>query len=274
MKGEGMNALHRLTSNIKVQFNEKTHHPYVQSVIYHPSFNEDAAYILTACLLSKGLSEKEIQYKILATMLIQSALDTHDLVQNKEEDQPLIVKQLTVLAGDFYSGLYYKILADVNDVSFIRTLAEGTQEVNENKIRLLQKDYTEIEEFVDIIRKIESSIAQKVCDYVHASPWKSLVSNLLLFNRLLTEKRKWLQSQVSMVFDSFQRVLFTKETHQLTKAQERYVLDTFDRVLTHIQKLVEMGMRQITNIDKEVIDKIHSIIHVHEKVSISYVEEG
>lgn len=274
MKGEGMSALHRLTSNIKEQFNEKTYQPYVQSVIYHPTFNEDAAYILTACLLSKGFPEKEIQNKILATMIIQAALNTHDRVENEEEEQPLIVKQLTVLAGDYYSGLYYKILADENDISFIRTLAEGTQEVNENKIRFIQTEYTHIDELIDILRKIESSIAQNVCEFVHATSWKSLVSNLLLFTRLLSEKRKWLKSHVSIVFDGFCKLLFTKETHQLTKDQEIYVLDTFDRVLSHVQKLIEVGIKQVPNIETEVVEKIKSTIHLNEGISISFVEEG
>ena len=275
MKGDGMSVIHRLTADIKEQFFEKTNDSFVQSIISHPTFNEEAAYILTACLVSKGYSEEEIQYKILATLLIQTALDTHDHVGNENELQPLINKQLTVLAGDFYSGLYYKILADQNDIGFIRMIAKGTQEVNENKIRFIQMDYDQISEFIDIVRNIETSIAQKVCDFVQAAPWKTLISNLLLFMRLLTEKRNWLQSQMSTIFDSFRKLLFsTQETSQSVQNQDSYVMDAYDSMLTNVQKLVEMGIKQIPNLDKDVLRKVQSILCLHEGVTISFVEEG
>ncbi len=274
MKGDGMSIIHRLTTEIKEQFIEKTNDSFVQSIINHPAFNEEAAYILTACLVSKGFPEEEIQYKILATLLIQTALNTHDQVGNEDELQPLINKQLTVLAGDFYSGLYYKILADQNDIGFIRMIAKGTQEVNENKIRFIQMDYNHIDEFIDIIRNIETSIAQKVCDFVQAAPWKPLISNLLLFIRLLTEKRNWVHSQISTIFDSFRKLLFSMETSQLTQHQDKYVLDAYDRMLTNVQKLVEAGLKQIPNLDKDVVQKVQSILCLHEGVTISFVEEG
>lgn len=274
MKGDGMNVIHRLTADIKEQFFEKTNDSFVQSIINHPTFNEEAAYILTACLVSKGFSEEETQYKILAALLIQTALETHDRVGNDDELQPLINKQLTVLAGDFYSGLYYKILADQNDIGFIRTIAKGTQEVNENKIRFIQMDYNNIDEFIDIIRNIETSIAQKVCDFVHAAQWKTLISNLLLFIRLLTEKRNWVQLQMSTIFDSFRKFLFTMESIESAQDEDRFVINAYDLMLTNVQKLVESGIKQIPNLDKDVVNKVKSILFLHEGVTISFAEEG
>ena len=57
------------------------------------------------------LSYSEMQNYALSTMLIQIALDTHEHISNESVEEKN--RQLTVLAGDYFSGLYYKLLADI-----------------------------------------------------------------------------------------------------------------------------------------------------------------
>ena len=70
------------------------------------------------------LSPYEKDTYITAIMLMYIALDTHDNVSNTNVMMRTVYKcnQLTVLAGDYYSGLYYKLLAKLGDIKMIKVL--------------------------------------------------------------------------------------------------------------------------------------------------------
>ena len=98
----------------------------------------------------------------LTVMLIQIALDTHDFVKNDDEEiESMEVQQLTVLAGDFYSGLYYKELSYLPNIHLIRCLAEAIKIINENKIRVYQREITTFEDFMHSMKIIETSLYKK-----------------------------------------------------------------------------------------------------------------
>lgn len=100
----------------------------------------------------------------------------------------MIDQQLTVLAGDYYSGLYYRLLAEVNDVSMIKTLAHAIKQINEHKIAYYQKDLEGMEILMESITKIESSLIESVSCYFSNVLLKDLSANFLLLKRLILER--------------------------------------------------------------------------------------
>lgn len=69
----------------------------------------------------------------LAVSLMQHGLDTHELVNGKEEARE---RQMTVLAGDYFSSRFYQLLSQAESVQAIRTVSHAVCEVNRIKMSL------------------------------------------------------------------------------------------------------------------------------------------
>lgn len=146
-------------------------------------------------------------------MLVQIALDTHERVSNKAGEEEIEFhkcRQLTVLAGDYYSGLYYYLLSMNRDIVLIRALAEGIKEINEHKIMLYQKAHETTDDIMKSIVTIESALLQKTCDHFQLSHWKPFITYVLGGNRLQKEIQLYADKQHSPVFQAMQDALGDK----------------------------------------------------------------
>ena len=105
---------------LKQVIETKAYHPYLQKHIEKPVVDEDKLLLLWGLFNELDISNDERNHYILSTMLVQIALDTHEKVSNTnvtlEKSDLLKSRQLTVLAGDFYSGLYYQVLSEVGNI--------------------------------------------------------------------------------------------------------------------------------------------------------------
>src|SRR5690625_677341 len=134
-----------------------------------------------------SLSKAEKRQYILAVMLIQIALDTHDLIPASKKcittDHEQMNMQLSVLAGDFYSGLYYLILANLDDIKMVQILATAIKEINECKMKLYYKEVSSLSEYLSLKEKIGSLLIIRFSDYFKKSQaLNQIVSRLLLVN--------------------------------------------------------------------------------------------
>ncbi len=105
-------------------------HSYVDRYIQPRIVDEDRILFALSMLRSAQVDANIALDYVFAMMFIQLALDTHDEI---DEQQTIQQRQLTVLAGDLYSGLYYEFLARRHDISLIRRFAEAIKEINIQK---------------------------------------------------------------------------------------------------------------------------------------------
>src|SRR5699024_10495241 len=110
-------------------------------------------------LQSMKMNEKNILHYATTIMLIQIALDTHEKVTDTQTTR--IYKQLTVLAGDYFSGWYYYLLSESRDIQLIGILAEGIREINEKKIQLYFGTCHSFDEVMNLVKDIEILFLQK-----------------------------------------------------------------------------------------------------------------
>lgn len=97
---------------------------------------------------TEGTSIKTAETCALAAFLVQLGLDTHDKIDqeadNRQEEQRMRSRQMKVLAGDYFSGVFYALLAQAGEVRLISRMSSSICEVNRLKVRL----YTRLKRMV------------------------------------------------------------------------------------------------------------------------------
>lgn len=260
-KGDCMLDIKIKLADVKEQIEEKVRHPYLLKFIESPFIDEDKLLLLISILDQTKLSNhKKINYAI-TTMLIQIALDTHELVTNEKLDAaPFKSRQLTVLAGVYYSGLYYKILAGIDDVFMVRHLATGIKEVNEHKITVYQKSADTVDRLMSSLKKIESALFEKICGIQNDHNWAEFISNLLFIKRLAQEQELFQQGMPSVVFDALSNLVFSKDNQTLSPEQIRHLLSVSNTFVQQSKEIIETCMSKLPKMDDLTIQRVQAII--------------
>ncbi|WBL13487.1 MULTISPECIES: heptaprenyl diphosphate synthase component 1 [Sutcliffiella] len=256
-------------SNLKEKIQEKIQHNYLFHHIPYPIIDEDKILILHSLLEPLSLTKEKKEQYILSTMLAQIALDTHEEVHshNDMDEKQFKAQQLTVLAGDFFSGLYFQLLANAEDIPMIRTLAHSIKEINEYKITLYQNGISKMDDLLDCIRNIESSLIQGVSDYVDEAIWSDLSGNILLLKRLVNERELFIQKKPSLLVDNIKKLI------ELDKSYKEEIINIFDEYIAKLWKMIHSVLAGIphTNFLKE---RLASFVNELPFSTNLYAEEG
>ncbi|MBA2870171.1 heptaprenyl diphosphate synthase [Anoxybacillus calidus] len=258
---------------LKEKIQEFLHHPYLIQHISTRQIDEDRILLSLRVLEDANLSEEEIQHHIVPMMLVQIALDTHDEVTNSLPDKAndlLKERQLTVLAGDLYSSLYYNYLAKANHIQLIGLFAEAIKEINEHKIRLYQKDIERIEALFHSTAVIESSLICKMGEYYGSHTSSKFTYYYLLLKRLNKEKEGYLKTERSLIFEQMAAILFSKNK-EITKEQKKYLLHICNRYIDHCKEEILKLKLEVNELLKA---RLSELIGDYSMMAKKTVEEG
>ena len=199
-----INYINEEIKQIKERFHDRVKHPYITKFLEAPILDEDRLFLLYSMLEEKKLPKTNLNEYIITTLLVQAALDTHETVSisNVSSDKVKKERQLSVLAGDYYSSLYYFLLAKINDISMIRLLANSIQEINESKMSFYKDTQLNISHSISHIKIIESSLIQKIAEHFKLPKWKAVASEFFFFKRLIAEREFLLQGKTVPLIDS------------------------------------------------------------------------
>ncbi|PLT28329.1 heptaprenyl diphosphate synthase component 1 [Peribacillus deserti] len=214
-KGDEMLNLENNTTELKKIIEEAINHPYLLEYIDKPEIDLVKLEFLMVLFNQTDMTDREKKQTVLAAMLVQMALDTHEKVTlsipGEDTSDFLKSRQLTILAGDYFSGLYYSILAGLEKVDYISCLAAGIKDVNENKIKLYQAVHTNAAELIDSIKAIEAALVCKAADACAQPSYKQLFSDILLIKRLYDEKNYCSQGLKTIVLNQIEDYLAAHE---------------------------------------------------------------
>ncbi|QSS98468.1 heptaprenyl diphosphate synthase component 1 [Pontibacillus sp. ALD_SL1] len=227
--------------HLRTSIEHQIQHPYLAKYISDPVICEDKLMFLTSLLQDTDLSEDKQKHYIISTMLVQIALDTHELVNSStmnEEDHVTKSRQLTVLAGDYYSGLYYYLLSKIEDLPMIHTLASAIKEINELKMKIYNQDFPSIAQVMDALKQVESLLIQRVAEFVNQPMMNEVAGDWLLAKRLQDEDRRFRKRENSPLIE-----LLIKST--LVHQNGAQALRTIEKYMKKQMVSVEQSLTQL-----------------------------
>ncbi|UOQ47574.1 heptaprenyl diphosphate synthase component 1 [Gracilibacillus caseinilyticus] len=161
---------------------------------------------------------------VRTTMLVQIALNTHDQINVHFNEENVMEQQLTVLAGDYYSGIYYHLLANIENISFIRLLADGINEMTQAKMTFYYSKYRDFNHFMSDYKEIECVLIDKVAQYVNKSDDNHYLNKWIILKRLEFELVS-LQKGNNNFFHRLakENIATIQDNQQLAKALKEYI---------------------------------------------------
>ncbi|ARK30301.1 heptaprenyl diphosphate synthase component 1 [Halalkalibacter krulwichiae] len=244
-----MSQFNDKVKEIKKSFYGLTEHRFLQKYVHEPHLDEDKVRFLYA-MMQKRISTNEAKMFTISALLLQAALDMHDEVSLHpiHSDRLRKNRQLTVLAGDYYVGLYYYLLAEKKQLPMIRVFSQSIQEINEHKMNLMNTDNLSYEEIQNNAAQIESVLLQNMCDYFDEGNWKRVIKDFFYLKRLLGDKAKWFEGKTSPIMSSILKDSDGKGSE--LKAIEAKIEDVKDRLLANSKALKSFDRFVIEHVDE------------------------
>jgi heptaprenyl diphosphate synthase len=235
----------------KKSFNSLTKHSYLERYIQVPNIDEDKLRFLYA-MLSEHATKKEAKVFTLSALLVQAALDVHEAVslQKLQSDSTRKNRQLTVLAGDYYSSLYYYLLAEGKYHPMIQIFSRSIQEINEHKMNLYDKDERSYNEIKSNVEKVESILMQNIAHYYEQTDWKEIFKDYFYLKRLVREREQYkVGEQLPLIYSLYQE---TKHPDLMIGLWEQKIEEVKDRLISTSKRLHKFEGFIIEHVDQLV----------------------
>ena len=245
--------------NLKNKIMNTIEHSYLQQFIVPPYMDEEKLLLLIEMVEALDLSDELKEKLVITTTIIQMALDTHEAVKNESlHGVEFKAQQLSILAGVYYSGLYYKLLADIDDTYYTRKLAIAIKEVNEHKITLYQSVEKRHKQVFEDLMVIESALIDKFSQNV-SKYWFDLSRNFLLLKRLIKEKEQYTTTGHSPMFKALYLIESKKDSLETINDEEKQLLfKIFDQKMDLVKQNINKCLENIDDITPVVKDTILS----------------
>lgn len=175
--------------------------PYIQKCVGHPEVPVYFVKILEELMEEDTTTPKsQIYMWSTAAILLQMSLEMHTkvTVESTTDTIALQSRQRYVLAGDYYSSLFYRLLAVNHEYGGLRHFSQAISQVNQEKLSLhmkwiKQRSYDD--EMIKNLKRVTSGLLVAVADFFHVqtdflSKWKK-VAEIGLFVDYLERHQTW-----------------------------------------------------------------------------------
>lgn len=245
-------------TDLEYKVRQKTTHSFIKNQLDKPIIDLDKLFILNEVYQNTSMSRDQKQDYIVVIMLIDIALKTHDLINNENYEKQTD-KQLTVLVGDYYSGMYYYLLSQIEDINMIKRLAANIKKINEEKMKLHYTDNKSEKEVYNSLLISETYLFTETAKLNGENDLIPIIENLLMLNRLKKEQT----DKESVLYKYYQQKQLTKPDLNIEETIETEVYRLKIELDSHMKNL---SSNYSNYIYKNTLNSIQT--------NISQVEEG
>ncbi|MCH5586459.1 heptaprenyl diphosphate synthase component 1 [Shimazuella sp. AN120528] len=128
-----MTSIHKTQEEIILHLNQLTGHSYLLEKCGRPKIPKLFIKILQLMLTSIQEKPQRIISYCVSTALLRMGIVVHEQVSLEDEKDVDVFqkKQLSILAGDYYSSLFYKTLAHHNEIEGMQVLSRTASQICE-----------------------------------------------------------------------------------------------------------------------------------------------
>jgi len=210
---------HEVQSNTHAEME----HAYLSRFLSAPNLERLQMILAEALVPAAGLPPRVANTVISALLLIYHGLAVHDEVETLTARDDERYRQLGVLAGDYYSSKYYRLLAEAGEIALIGQFARAVQEVNEARAEL-ERDpsdfslkagrYQQLQETIHssllhslrlhvvpdqpqwealITQLVRAQVLSRELEADSTQVWSRTLSNLTIWQKAASDERKYLK---------------------------------------------------------------------------------
>lgn len=223
--------IHSKITSMEIDVLQALHQRTLEKYTAGPSIDRARLFFLLLPFFDGKQWSDDIEDSAKTVAIVYAALHAHDQV---EEDSPISKsQQLTVLAGDFYSGIYYQMLSNTNNIKLIQLLASGIIGVSEKKASLYEKTIMPVVGIETAAEVIETELLSIFYGYHGYSQYTAISKPALEY--------VYFANQLEAYRNGVQTNILRKLTLALPLPlyPERWLLDKLDALHTELTKALD-----------------------------------
>lgn len=196
-----------------------------------PSVKESRLFFLLLPFFNGKTWSADVESSAKTVSIVYAALHAHDQV--KEVTPISKDQQLTVLAGDLYSGIYYQMLVNTKNIAMVQQLASAIIQVSESKASFFEPQNRTVDDIEKAITVIETELLLTFYKFYGFSDYKLLAKQALLYLRYAEELNRLQSKNYSYLLRELNANLLS-ETHT-----KYWLMDKLD--VLHEQILISIS---------------------------------
>lgn len=234
--------------NVKKLIEKISYNEFLNEKIGKPQVDQDLVSLYLLSLDETSLSYDDQTNIVAAMSFVQLALHIHERVAYPTLS--LQERQLSVLAGDLYSGAYYHILAKDERIELITTFAHAIKLTNEYKIEFRSDQTSTIEDALELTKAAEKTVIEAFCQYFNLEQLISLFEEYVFLKKLEKELNMKRIGDTSLFYNKIQTLAENKFEEicidEMNRSWEKltYLINHHERISSAMKECMTHQLQQ------------------------------